>query len=101
MSHTCGSSPILPEGCAPIGLKYLNISIFHDFGEDAYKSLNISSMNNLVRPYGFVAVSRADSVNGNISGSPYTVADEEKTKCGTHAFCNTCNNVVVPPMLAA
>ena len=49
----CGSSPISPLLCAPTGLKYLNIHIFH-VGSDLYMSFNICSIYNFDVPYGFV-----------------------------------------------
>ena len=80
-----GSSPILPEGCAPTGLKYRRLITRHS-GSETHMSRRISSINSFVRPYGFVAEILDDSVKGTSSGTPYTVADDEKTS----AFGPTC-----------
>jgi hypothetical protein len=69
----------LPLGCAPMGLKYRRIRIDHA-GSAACMSRSISSIISLVRPYGFVARSGMSSVMGSLSGCPYTVADDEKTR---------------------
>ena len=56
-----GFSPSNPDGCAPIGLKYLSIAILHVLS-DLYKSLSIPSIINFVVPYGLVV----DLANGHI-----------------------------------
>ena len=58
-------------------------------------------MNSFVLPYGFVADSRASSVSGSTSGSPYTVALDENTNRLTDASSNRRRRVVVPPTLTS
>ena len=84
-----------------MGLKYRNMSIFHDFGMLAYKSLTISSMNNFVRPYGMVALNLASSLNGKVSGWPYTVALLENTNRRTDFSLRRLSKFVVPPTLTS
>lgn len=50
---------------------------------DAAKSLNMSSMINLVRPYGLQAFSGWVSSIGTLEGLPYTVQELENTICMT------------------
>ena len=47
-----GSSPNKPDGCAPIGLKYLRDAIFQLFKEPSKTVLRIFSIVNFVLPYG-------------------------------------------------
>ena len=81
-----GSSPIRPDEWAPIGLKYLRIAISNVLS-DLYKSFKICSTNSFDVPYGFVVFPvLQSSVIGNTSGSPYTVALDEKTSFLTLYF---------------
>jgi len=58
-------------------------------------------MKSLVRPYGLVASSFVvgASVMGRVSGSPYTVAEDEKTNSRTSCLRSSLSSVVVEPML--
>src|SRR5690349_8917664 len=74
-----GNSPISAEGCAPTGLKYLNKIESHSACFE--KSFTICSPICFVAPYGDSAFFSGDcSVTGILSGLPYTVQEEEKTK---------------------
>ena len=56
-------------------------------------------MKSLVRPYGLVPVVGKLSVTGTEAGSPYTVADDEKTMFLQPYFVMTLSRLTVPPML--
>ena len=51
-----GSSPIIPEGCAPMGLKYLKLAMRHLFGFFKYRSLSKFSIVSFVLPYGLIGL---------------------------------------------
>jgi len=56
-------------------------------------------MKSLVRPYGFVPMVGKLSVTGTDAGSPYTVADEEKTIFVQLYLVMTLSRLTVPAML--
>ena len=95
-----GSSPISPDLCAPTGLKYRSRMMFHD-ASDLWTSLRMCSMKSFVRPYGLVADVGNDSVTGTDAGSPYTVAELEKTRffTGGSAPPIAYSRLTVPEML--
>lgn len=86
---------MIPLGCAPAGLKYLNRAPFHFsascnfpalialFRSALMKSVIAVSTTNLVFPYGLVGPRGHSSgigiILGNRVASPYTVAELEKT----------------------
>ena len=65
-----GSSPISPDLCAPIGLKYLSSTTFHA-GSAFCTSLNTCSIMSFVQPYGLVqpGVGKSSRI-GTVFGSP-------------------------------
>ena len=56
-------------------------------------------MKSLVRPYGLVPMVGKLSVTGTEAGSPYTVADEEKTIFVQLYLVMTLSRLTVPAML--
>ena len=57
------------------------------------------SMKSFVRPYGLVALVGKSSVTGTDAGSPYTVAEEEKTMLLQSPFSIALTRLSVPAML--
>src|SRR5574344_454235 len=94
-----GNSPIIADGCAPIGLKYRS-KIAEKSWYETIASRIMSSHICLVFPYGEVAVFRgAVSSIGNLSGCPYTVHDDEKIMCFILFLRMSVSNCISPKTL--
>src|SRR3989338_10579143 len=79
----CSSTryPTRPSGSAPATLKYRRIMLRNPYASVASRSM--TSVISFDHPYGLLGRSCADSDTGTTLGSPYTAAEEEKTKCLT------------------
>jgi hypothetical protein len=62
-------------------------------------SVRMTSLKSLEEPYGLVAPVGKLSVTGTEAGSPYTVADDEKTMLRQPASSIHCTRLSVPSML--